>query len=145
MNRPRSRKASMFLLFVMIFSLFATSVYARQSDEPTVDVFRIDSMSVIIKITFPSEISGEFAGTLAGKHFDCVTVPPSTLICIGPFRVGPEYATLTIYDQDTKENVFAKALKSPPSNGKGDKEENDSSPVVKPTPCPEEICEQEEG
>lgn len=141
MNQLRSRKVSMFLLFVMVFSLFATSVYARQSDETTVDVFRIDRMSVIIKITFPSEISGSFAGTLAGKHFDCVTVPPSTLICIGPFRVGPDYATLTIYDQDTKENIFQKALKSPPSNGKGDEE--DSSPVIiKPTPCPEEICEE---
>ena len=138
MRQSRVRKVSLVLFLVMVFSLFATSVYARQSDDPTVNVFRINRLYVLIKITFPTEISGNFAGTLAGKHFDCVTVPPSTLICIGPFRYGPEYATLTIYDQDTKENIFQKALKSPPANGIGDE---DITPEPKPTeePCVE--CE----
>ena len=133
MRQSRVRKVSLVLFLVMVFSLFATSVYARQSEDPTVNVFRINRLYVLIKITFPTEISGNFAGTLAGKHFDCVTVPPSTLICIGPFRYGPEAATLTIYDQDTKENFFEKVIKSPPAPGTGDE-----TPEPKPTEEPSE-------
>jgi hypothetical protein len=123
MNQSRSSRISIILFFVIVFSFFATSVSARQTEDPTVEVFRMNGLYVIIKITFPTEISGSFAGTLAGKHFDCVTLPPSTLICMGSFRVGPDYATLTIYDQDTKENILVKALKSPPSNGIGEQED----------------------
>jgi len=135
MKKNRLTKLSIILLLAMLFSLFSTVAYARQDDnDATVEVFRVNRLFVVIKITFPSDINGGFAGTLNGKHFDCVTASSNTLICIGPFRTGPEYATLTIYDQDTKENVLQKTLKSPPTNGVGDEEEI-------PAPTKEECVE----
>ena len=121
MNKARMQKFSMVMLLVMVFSLFATAVHA-QDEQATVEVFRVDRTFVILKITFPTEISGSFAGTLAGKHFDCITLPPNVLICIGRFRVSPDPALLTIYDQDTKENILQKVIYSPRGEDKGEDE-----------------------
>ncbi|MCC7119199.1 MAG: hypothetical protein IT310_11785 [Anaerolineales bacterium] len=134
MSKLYLKVAGSVLLLSLLFSLFATSALALQSSDPTVQVFRLNRLQVIIKITFPNEISGNFAGTLGSGHFDCVTTSSKTLLCIGPFRVGPDYATLTIYDVDTKENIFKKALKSPPYIGNG---EETPEPTPTEGPCVE--------
>jgi len=126
------RRFGIILLVVMVFSLFAGTVSA-QDEETTIDVFRIDKTFILLKITFPHDISGSFAGEMAGKHFDCITVPSNVLICIGRFRVGSDPGFLTIYDQDTEEIVLQQVISSPPLNGKG---EGDAPPSAPPTPPP---------
>lgn len=128
MNKARVKKFSIVMLLVMVLSLFGTAAHA-QDEQATVEVFRIDRTFVILKITFPTEIGGSFAGTLAGKHFDCVTLAPSTLICIGRFRVSPDPALLTIYDLDTKENILEKVIYSPRGGGENEEKEDSPAPV----------------
>jgi hypothetical protein len=132
-NKAGLRKFSIVLLLVMLVSLFGGAAYAR-AEVATVDVFRIDRTFILLKITFPNDISGSFAGEMAGKHFDCLTIPPNILICIGRFRVGPDPAFLTIYDQDTDEIILQKVIKSPPGNGKGEGEEQPAAPTPPPPP-----------
>lgn len=115
------RRFSIVLLLVMLFSLFVGAVQAL-GDEATVEVFRLDKTFVILKITFPTEISGNFAGVVAGKQFDCITLPPNVLICIGRFREGSDPSFLTIYDKDTEENILQQVISSPRLPGEGDKE-----------------------
>ncbi|MFN8413811.1 MAG: hypothetical protein U0Z26_15630 [Anaerolineales bacterium] len=130
MDKLRVRLFSVALLLVMVFSLFGTAAYARE-DKPTIQVFRIDDTFVIFKITFPTDITGNFAGVITGNHLDCLVVPPNVLICIGRYRVGPESHTLTIYNNDSYDVILQKVIQSPPSNGKGDEEETPA-----PTPAP---------
>lgn len=131
MNRSRIRKLSFVLLLGLVFSFFGRAAHAQEADA-TVEVFRLNNPFILLKITFADEISGSFAGEMAGKHFDCLTIPPHVLICIGRFRAGPDPALLTIYDQETKEIVLQKVINSPPGKGGGDE-----PPAPQPVPDPE--------
>ena len=114
MKKSGLRKWFIAFFSVLLLSiLYVGVVYARE-DKAQIDVYRIDKTFVILKITFPTDISGNFAGTLAGKHFDCITIPPNVVLCIGRFRAGSDPSFLTLYDQDTKENVLVQLVTSPP-------------------------------
>ncbi len=125
------RKWNIVILLVLLLSLFAvTAVSARASsaraDEVTIDVFRLNKTWVIIKITFPYDLEGDFAGTLASKHVDCQLVSSNVLICLARFRVGSDPSYLTIYAQDTKENILQEVIGSPDLQD-GDPEEKQPS------------------
>jgi hypothetical protein len=128
------------MLLAVVFSLFGSAAALARAESANVEVFRLLGTWIGIKILFPTEISGNFAGTLAGKHFDCITVPTHELYCIGPFRQGMDPSLLTIYDNDTKETVLEKVITSPRGPGKGD-DEVQPTPTEAPTPDPtEEPC-----
>ena|SRR5690349_13256990 len=132
MNKPRLRRASIVILIVFLLSLFGSVVSAR-ADEATVELFRIDKTFVILKITFPNDISGSFAGELAGKHFDCLTIPSNVLICIGRFREGSDPSFLTIYNTESEEVILQEVVTTPKAPGKGPGEEQ-PAPVETPPP-----------
>jgi hypothetical protein len=52
-----------------------------------------------------------------GKHFDCQTIPPNKLYCIGPLAYWVDSATLFIYAQGSGEVIFSKIISVPPNNG----------------------------
>jgi hypothetical protein len=135
-NKAGLRKLSIVLLLVLLASVFGTAVYAR-TDKTSVDVYRIDATFIILKITFPNDISGNFAGEMAGKHFDCLTIPPNILICIGRFRVGSDPSFLTIYDKDTDAIILQTVITSPPNN-KGGGDEPPATPA--PTQSQDDTC-----
>ncbi|MBM3125877.1 MAG: hypothetical protein FJZ87_12530 [Chloroflexi bacterium] len=126
----RYRKFSLVLILVVILSLFAGVAHAQEGSA-IVEMFSLFKPYVLFKITFPEEISGNFAGTLAGKHFDCLQTAPTVLICIGPFR-DPDPSFLTIYDQDTEEIILQKVVSPPKFPGK----EFDEPEPPAPTPPP---------
>jgi hypothetical protein len=129
----RINQFSMVLIIAVVFSLLGRAVVLAQGEETIVEVFPLNGNYIGIKITFPTEISGSFAGTLAGKHFDCVVVPTNVLYCMGPFRNGPDPALLTIYDQDTEEIVLREVISPPQRPGREDE------PTPEPTVDPCEI------
>lgn len=124
-------KLNTILLLVIGLSLFVNSAALAQEDEPIVEVIRLTDMYIGIKITFPSDISGNFAGTVREKHFNCLTVPPNALYCVGPFRVGMDPSLLTIYDTDTGEFLLQTTIYSPKSLG------NEDEPAPEVDPCEE--------
>jgi hypothetical protein len=131
MKSRRLLKWNIVILLVLLLSLFAgTAASARpadRADEITIDVFRLNKTWVIIKITFPYDLEGDFAGTLASKHVDCQLVSSNVLICLARFRVGSDPSYLTIYDQDTKENILQEVIGSPDLKD-GDPEEPPAAP-----------------
>lgn len=128
-------RASVVLILAIVFSMFGNVSALAQTDGAIVEVFRLSGTYVGIKITFPTEISGNFAGTLASKHFDCAVVSSNVLYCIGPFRAGPDPATLVIYDKDTEEIILRKVVMPPPNKPK--EVEPTLTPVPTVDPCEE--------
>jgi hypothetical protein len=121
-------KVNVVLLLAILLSIFASTAAFAQEHEAIVEVIRLTDMYIGIKITFPSDISGNFAGSMREKYFSCLTVPPNVLYCIGPFRVGMDPSLLTIYDTDTKEFLLQTTIYSPKSLG----DEDEPAPEVDP-------------
>ena len=103
------------LVFLLVLVMIPFSNVAAEEGNID-DVERLVGVYVGITIHFPGGISGSFGGTMNGKHFDCETIPPNTLYCIGPFAywVGPAY--LHIYDQSTGEVIYSELVEVPPKN-----------------------------
>ena len=128
---------SMLLLgIVLILTLLPGSNVAAEEDA-TINMERLVGTYVGITIDFPFEITGSFAGTVNGKHFNCETIPPNTLYCIGPLAYWTGPATLHIYSQGSGEIIFSEFIAAPPKN---------SEPDAPPAPpeseeCPEGECQ----
>jgi hypothetical protein len=122
----------------------SATAYAQTGDA-VVEVSSLGGTIVGIKITFPTEISGNFMGMISGKSLDCITVPSNVVYCIGPFQKGAGPSTLFLIDRDTKEIVLQKIVSSPTVHGSGEGEAAipPVEPPVDPPPskeCPSKEC-----
>lgn len=132
-TKSKLYKPGIFLASLLILSLLTTlTAFARSSteDAATVHVTRLRGPFVGIKIIFPDDLSGEYAGTLGASHFDCSVVASNTLYCVGPFdwSLGPQ--TLNIYENHAPYTmVLVKIIVPPPSGPRG--------PEVTPPPAPQ--------
>lgn len=122
MAKKRSRKIGFVVGLVVILSLLVSATVYAQTGDATVEVVRFGGTFVGIKITFPTEISGDFVGMISGKSLDCITVPPNVVYCIGPFQKGAGPSTLFLIDRDTKETVLQKIVSPPRMQGSGEGE-----------------------
>jgi hypothetical protein len=103
------------LIFVLVFILIPGSNAAAEG--AIVYMERLVGTFVGFTIDFPNEISGDFAGTINGKHFDCETIPPNKLYCMGPFAYWSGAATLHIYVKGSGEVILSKVILPPNKNG----------------------------
>jgi hypothetical protein len=132
-NKMSFRKLVLGLVIVLSL-LMSVTAYA-QTEDVTVELLRLGGTYVGIKITFPTEISGNFSGMLASKGFDCLAIPTNVVYCIGPFQKGAGPSTLFLIDQDTKEVVLEKVVSPPKPIGYGD--ENPEPIATKVPECGE--------
>lgn len=123
------RKLSIVVFLAIMISLFGTAAYAQEADA-IVEVFRLGNFYVGIKITFPTEISGDFGGVIRGKYFDCLVIPTNTMYCIAPFRVKSDPSFLTIYAKGTGEVILQQVIHSPGEFIGGE----EPTPPAPPTP-----------
>jgi hypothetical protein len=142
-----TRKVSLFagavaLVIVIIFTLIPGSNAAAEEDA-TINVERLVGTYVGITIDFSTEINGSFAGTVNGKHFNCETIPPNKLYCIGPLAYWTGPATLHIYSQSSGEIVFSEIVAAPPKNGDSNGSPTEPEPPAPPESeeCPAGECE----
>jgi hypothetical protein len=98
-------------LAIVLALAMSITAYA-QAAEPVVELFRLGGTQVGVKITFPTDISGDFLGMLAGKALDCDTIAPNIVYCTGPFQKGKGASTLYLVNLDTKEIVLRQVLSS---------------------------------
>jgi hypothetical protein len=77
-------------------------------------VIRLNDHYIGIKIVFPTDISGHFSGFINQKHFDCLTIPPRTLFCIGPLDKSERLVTLYLYLHDSQEIVLEQPIEVGP-------------------------------
>ena len=121
-NKANLRKFSIALLLVLLVSMFVgTAVHARE-DKATVEVFPFIKPYVLIKITFPTDINGNFGGILGpigSKYFDCFQPSSNVLICFAAYR-DPKPVILTVYDKDTGEIILAQVIYPTHFEGKGE-------------------------
>jgi len=131
------RKTRDVLLVLLLILVFTTNLVSAAGEDATVFVTRLTGTYVGVKIVFSEPISGNFAGVIHGNHFDCLTVPPDTLYCIGPLAPWVDAATLHIYENPSGNVIFSKVISSPPGVGGSD--------VIPPSPpsdgCPPQECE----
>ena len=106
------------IMVVLVLTLTPGTNAAAEGAVVTIE--RLAGISVGITIHFPTEISGSFAGTMNGKHFDCDTIPPDSLYCVGPFPYWAGGAVLHIYSQSSGEVIFSRLL-LPPPDGRPDR------------------------
>jgi hypothetical protein len=130
------QKTRNILLTTLLILMLTTSLASAAGEDATVFVTRLTGTYVGIKIVFPEPISGNFAGVIHGNHFDCITVPPDTLYCIGPLAPWVDAATLHIYENPSGDVILSKVISSPPRIG--------DSGVIPPEPeseeCPPGEC-----
>jgi hypothetical protein len=107
------RKFGFVFGLVGILSLLISITAYAKTGEPIVELFRLGGTHVEIKITFPDGISGNFTGFVNGNAFDCATIPPNVVDCIGPYQQGAGASTFFLIDQSTKETIL-KQVVSPP-------------------------------
>ena len=101
----------------MLILLLTTSLASALGEGSTIHVTRLTGTIVGIKIKFDSDISGDFAGVIHGKHFDCVTVGPRTLYCVGPLAYWVGSATLHIYETPSGNVILTRVISAPPKVG----------------------------
>jgi hypothetical protein len=140
--KVRYRKFGFVLGVVVILSLLMSATAYAQTGDAIVELFRFGGTFVGVKITFPTEISGNFLGMISGKSLNCVTVPPNVVYCIGPFQKGAGPSTLFLIDQDTKETVLQKVVSPPKPQGSGEEQQTVPQPTEPPVEpeCPPEEC-----
>lgn len=128
-NKKINRKVRDITLSLLLILMLSTSLVSAAGEDATVFVTRLTGTYVGIKIVFPEPISGDFAGVINGNHFNCLTVPPDTLYCIGQLAPWVDAATLHIYEHPSGNVIFSKVISSPPGIGETD--------VTPPEPEPE--------
>ena len=108
---PFQKLGLVFGLTIILSLVMSITAYA-QAAEPVVELFRLGGTQVGVKVTFPTDISGNFLGMLAGKALDCETIAPNIVYCSGPFQKGKGASTLYLVNLDTKEIVLRQVLSS---------------------------------
>jgi hypothetical protein len=129
--KAKIQKVFLGVFLALVISLVGSRAAFAQTETASVEVFRIFGTWVGIKIIFPNDISGNFAGVLNGKHFDCATIPSNTLYCMGPFAQWSDEGTLFIYDNVSDEIVLKKVI-NPPLGSQGE----EVTPPAEVTPPP---------
>jgi hypothetical protein len=123
---PFRKLGFVFSLVVVLSLLTSVTAYAQDGDA-TVELFRLNRTHVGIKITFPTDISGDFMGILAGNGFDCSTIPSNVVYCIGAYQVGAGASTLFLINPDTGEIVLEHVVNPPKPKRE---HENEPKPCV---------------
>lgn len=101
-----------FLITLLTLLLFTGP--AAAAEEAEVTVIRLSNHYIAIKVVFPTDISGHFSGFINQKHFDCLTIPPRTLFCIGPLDKSERLVTLYLYSHDRQEIVLEQPVEVSP-------------------------------
>jgi len=84
----------------------------------TAEVTRLGGTMVGIKIVFDEPISGNYHGSVNyNSLWNCWTLPPNTLYCIGPLATWVKSATLNIYSVPGGEVVLSRTIDAPPNPG----------------------------
>lgn len=100
------------LITLLTLMLFASP--AAAAGEADITVIRLSDHYIGIKIVFPTDINGHFSGFINQKHFDCLTIPPRTLFCIGPLDKSERLVTLYLYSHDSQEIVLEQPIEVGP-------------------------------
>ena len=132
------RKARDVLLALLLIMMLTTGLASAAGEEASVFVTRLTGTYIGVKIIFPEPISGNFAGVINGNHFDCETIPPDTLYCVGPLAALIDAATLHVYENPSGNIILSTVISAPPRNG-------DIGVLPSPEPkneqCPPGECE----
>ncbi|MEW6240453.1 MAG: hypothetical protein AB1564_06555 [Chloroflexota bacterium] len=101
-------------ILITLLALILTATPVLAADAAEITVIRLNDHYIGIKIVFPTDISGHFSGFINQKHFDCLTLPPRTLFCIGPLDKSERLVTLYLYSHDLQEIVLEQPIEVGP-------------------------------
>ncbi|MEW6027938.1 MAG: hypothetical protein ACOYZ8_15540 [Chloroflexota bacterium] len=101
-------------ILITLLALILTATPVLAADAAEITVIRLNDHYIGIKIVFPTDISGHFSGFINQKHFDCLTLPPCTLFCIGPLDKSERLVTLYLYSHDLQEIVLEQPIEVGP-------------------------------
>lgn len=110
-------KFSKILVVLILILTLTTSFAAALGEDATIEVTRLDTTRIGIKIVFDAPISGNFSGVINGNHFNCETIPTNTIYCIGNLAYWVKTATFHLYETPEGTVVFTKAIIAPPKIG----------------------------
>jgi hypothetical protein len=128
----RTQKVFRIAVIVAVLSaLLITTAVAAAGGEPVVTAERLEGTKIGIKIEFPNEISGEFAGFMWGKYFDCDTISNHVVYCIGPMASWIRSGLFYLYPTNSNTAVLIKLITIPP-------EPRNPTPIVE---CPPQECD----
>jgi hypothetical protein len=114
------RKPGIVVGLAVILSLLMIVTAHAQTDEPTVELFRLGGNFAGVKITFTTDISNSrYLVMVAGKGFDCEVTPPSVVYCIGVYRRSTGPSTLYLIDLETKATILKRSVNPPLPKGFG--------------------------
>jgi hypothetical protein len=103
------------LTIAVLMSILLTTAAAAAGGEPVVTAERLEGTKIGIKIEFPNEISGEFAGFMWGKYFDCATISSHVVYCIGPMASWVRSGLFYLYSNASKSVVLIKLISVTPA------------------------------
>jgi len=98
------------LIIALMLSVLFTSAAAAAAGDPLVTAERLEGTKIGIKIEFPSAVSGEFAGFMWGKYFDCEVVSSNVVYCIGPLATWVKSGLFYLYSSDTQSIILVRLI-----------------------------------
>jgi len=98
------------ITIAVLMSILLTTAAAAAGGEPLVTAERLEGTKIGIKIEFPNEISGEFAGFMWGKYFDCETISNHVVYCIGPMASWVRSGLFYLYPTDSNTATLIKLI-----------------------------------
>jgi hypothetical protein len=124
-------KSGSILIVAVLIAIMITTAAAAQEQKAEITVTPLGGTYYSIKLVFPYEMSGKFAGVIYGKLFACDNIDSNTLYCTGPLPAGPKYALLNLYSYDSDEVVYQDIITIPPQSG--------GEPTPVPSQAPPEV------
>jgi hypothetical protein len=98
------------LIIALMLSVLFTFTASAAAGDPLVTAERLSGTQIGVKIEFPNEISGEFAGFMWGKYFDCNTISNRIVYCIGPLATWVKSGLFYLYSSDSKSIILVKLI-----------------------------------
>ena len=106
------KKIQIGIIAAVIMSIFVTT--AAAAGQPLVSSERLEGTKIGVTITFPDAISGEFAGFMWGKYFDCKTISSNVVYCIGPMASWVRSGLFYLYSKGDNTAVVVKLISITP-------------------------------
>ena len=135
MFTPSARKSAQAkirigLSLAVLMSILITSA-AAAAGGPLVTAERLEGTKIGIKIEFSNEISGECAGFMWGKYFDCKTISSHVVYCIGPMASWIRSGLFYLYPKTDNTATLIKLITITPVH-------HEIIPLVE---CPPQECD----
>ena len=118
------------LIMALLASVLIAST-AVAAGEPVVTAVRLEGTKIGIKIEFSEDISGDFAGFMWGRYFDCKTVSSRVVYCIGPMAPWIQSGLFYLYPKNSNTATLIKLIMIPP----------EPHHPIRREPCPPQECD----